>query len=64
MMNMNNCNHEGQSSWWEYDGRGIPLCLVCQRCQSAKLAVFRPKIREFYNELDVDEPIEPEEYYT
>ncbi len=57
---LQHCQHEEQSTCWEYDGRGIPLCLVCQRCQSAKLAQFNPMILDFYNQCDVDEPIEPE----
>ena len=50
-----------QDSWWEYDGRGIELCRVCEKCRSAKLAGYRPEILEPYSELDVNEPIEPDQ---
>lgn len=45
-------------SWWARDARGIELCRVCDRCESAKLSRYRPEILHGYNELDVDEPIE------
>ena len=50
-------------SWWATDGRGFPLCRVCDRCERAKLAKYRPEILEHYDESDVDEAIEPEDYY-
>jgi len=50
-----------EESWWEYDGRGIPLVRVCSDCQERKLKTFRPEILEFYTEDDVDERIEPDE---
>lgn len=51
----------GESSWWEYDGQGIPLCRVCDKCRREKLAQYRPEILVGYTQADVDEPIEPEE---
>jgi hypothetical protein len=50
-----------EPSWWEHDGRGIPLCRVCDYCRAEKLSRYRPEILGFYNELDVDEPIEGED---
>lgn len=50
-------------SWWEKDGAGIPLCRVCAVCKKQKLAKYRPEILEPYDQSDVDEPIEPEDYY-
>jgi len=44
----------------EYDGQGIYLCRVCDRCEREKLATFRPEILRPYTQADVDEPIEPE----
>jgi len=41
----------------EYDGRGIFLCYVCDRCEAEKLSRFRSDIRERY---EADEPIEEE----
>lgn len=49
--------HEGYS-WWEHDGRGIPLCRVCDRCREQKLSRYDPKILEWYTQADVDEQIE------
>ena len=47
-------------SWWEHDGRGIPLCRVCNLCKKVKLSVYRPEILRYYTEADVDETIEAE----
>jgi hypothetical protein len=51
-----------EPSWWANDAQGIPLCVVCDYCESEKLSRYRPKILSGYNQYDVDEPIEPEEY--
>ena len=54
--------HEnGDGSWWANDAQGIPLCRVCDRCEKAKLARYRPEILSGYDQSDVDEPIEPED---
>jgi hypothetical protein len=45
-------------SWWENDGRGIPLCRVCEHCRDEKLSKYRPEILEYYDESDVCEQIE------
>lgn len=47
-----------ETSWWEYDAQGIPLCRVCDACMSEKLSRYRPEILTGYNQDDVDEPIE------
>ena len=47
-------------SWPEYDAQGIYLCRVCEKCRRQKLAQFRPEILSGYNQVDVDEDIEPE----
>jgi len=49
---------KNDGSWWEYDGRGIPLCRVCQECRKEKLSKYRPEILGWYNEDMVDERIE------
>lgn len=46
------------TSWWEYDGRGIPLCRVCEKCRGVKLAGYRREVLRYYDESDVDEAIE------
>lgn len=51
-----------EPSWWAKDARGIELCRVCSVCEKEKLAQYRPEILRGYNELDVDEPIEPEDW--
>ena len=45
-------------SWWEYDGRGIPLCRVCDTCREAKLSKFSKTVMHYYDERDIDEQIE------
>jgi hypothetical protein len=56
------CDHTREDSWWEHDGRGIPLARVCDKCYEAVLATYRPEILTGYNESDVDEPIEGDEW--
>ena len=56
------CAHDGEDSWWEYDAQGIELCSVCDKCRKAKLAKYRPEILSGYDQGDVAEPIEPEDY--
>lgn len=54
-------NPSTEPSWWEYDCRGIPLCRVCDKCLDEKLSHYRPEILGYYDENDVDEPIESDE---
>lgn len=49
-------------SWWAKDARGIELCRVCDKCEEQKLSRYRPEILTGYDENDVDEPIEPENW--
>lgn len=48
---------KGDGSWWEMDARGIPLCRVCDKCEEAKLARFRPEVLSNAN-YEADEAIE------
>ena len=48
----------GYGSYWENDGRGIPLCKVCVSCREEKLSKYNPVILGYYDENDVDEQIE------
>ena len=48
--------------YWLYDGRGIPLCKACDKCRDIKLSKYRVEILTHYNENDVDEAIESEEW--
>lgn len=57
-----NCEKDGEYSWWEHDGRGIPLCRVCAKCVEAKLSRYRPEILQPYTQADVIEPIEEDEW--
>lgn len=59
---MKRCDHTIGDSWWEVDGRNIPLARVCDKCYDAVMARYRPKILDHYNESDVDEPIEGDEW--
>lgn len=34
--------------WWEKDGYGIPLALVCGDCRAEKMSQFRSDIGERY----------------
>ena len=51
-----------QFTWWEYDAQGIPLAKVCDLCVKDKLATFRPEILTGYDQSDVDERIEPDDW--
>jgi len=56
-------SHEHEDySWWEYDAQGIELTKVCERCVRAALAEYRGIILSGYDQSDVNEPIEPEEF--
>lgn len=44
-------------SWEEYDARGIYLCRVCDKCQDAKLSMFRQAALTNPN-YEADEAIE------
>jgi len=57
---MHKCKRE--ESWWAKDAQGIPLCRVCPECKDEKLSRYRPEILSGYDQSDVDEPIEPEDY--
>ena len=48
--------HEGYS-WWEYDGQGIPLARVCEKCVHEVLSKYDPVVLGHYTQADVDEPI-------
>lgn len=55
---MKECNcGSGQPAWAEYDGYGIFLTYVCEKCERKKMAEFRSDIHERY---ETDEQIEPE----
>jgi hypothetical protein len=54
------CDHTRDESWPEYDGQGIYLCRVCDKCRRERLSQFRPEILTHYTQADVDEPIEPD----
>lgn len=59
---MNHPHTKNDGSWWENDARGIPLCRVCDECRAAKLSRYRPEILSGYDQNDVNEPIEEEDY--
>lgn len=59
---MNRCDHTRADSWWEHDGRGIPLARVCAKCQEAVLSKYDPKIFEYYSQADVNEQIEDDQW--
>lgn len=51
----------GEISWWEFDGRGIPLTRVCNKCYEKTMSKFNPVILNYYTQADVDEQIEEDE---
>ena len=59
---MNHSHTKGDGSWWANDAQGIPLCRVCDECEDEKLSHYRPEILTGYDQSDVDEPIEAEDY--
>ena len=54
------CDHKKEDSWWETDGRGIPLARVCAKCVDEVLSKYNPAIFNYYTQADVDEQIEEE----
>lgn len=55
------CEHNSTNSWWEYDGRGIPLARVCDTCKKQVLARYRPEVLNDAN-YSADEDIEPDDW--
>jgi len=51
------CDHKDKYTWWEFDARGIPLCLVCEDCRTEKLQTYQSDILTNFN-YRTDEPIE------
>ncbi len=49
-------------TYWEYDAQGIELCRACDLCRKEKLSRYRPEILSGYDQNDVDEPIEGDDY--
>jgi len=60
----NNACRCGSGLWaeWQYDGRGIPLCKTCDKCHDKEMSKYNPVILGYYDQGDIDEPIEEEEY--
>jgi len=57
MSNKQYCTHDNEDSWWEYDARSMPLCLVCEVCKVVKLSAYRGDVLTDPN-YHADEPIE------
>ena len=55
------CDHTKEESWWENDGRGIPLARVCFKCKDEVLSTYNPRFLSYYTQADTDEQIEEEE---
>lgn len=49
------CNHTVEERYPLYDGRGIFLAYVCEKCEDTVLAKYRPDIMEYY---PTDEQVE------
>ena len=45
-------------AFWMYDGHGIELCMVCDKCKAQKMKQYRPDIMSAY---EADEPIDSDE---
>ena len=56
------CDHTRADSWWEHDGRGIPLARVCDKCYEEVMSKYRPEILQSYGDADVDEQIEEDQW--
>jgi hypothetical protein len=57
-MNFRTCScGSGREKYAKYDGHGIFLTYVCDKCVEAKMQQFRPDIDTLY---EADEPIDGE----
>ncbi len=56
------CRHEGQDTWDLVDAQGIYCAKVCELCESVKMAQYTPQTFSGYNQSDVDEPIEANDW--
>lgn len=52
----------GKHYEWQYDYQGIELCTTCEDCHDDKMSRYRQDILNGYDQSDIDEPIEPEDY--
>lgn len=46
----------------QYDAQSIFLFYSCSHCDAEKRSKYRPEILSGYDQSDVDEPIEPDDY--
>jgi hypothetical protein len=51
-----------EESYWLTDCKGIPLDRVCDKCVETKKSHYNKRVFEGYEQSDIDEQIEPEEY--
>lgn len=53
--------HDRSNSWWMNDARGIPVARVCDACEDAVRAQYKPEIFDAgkYDSV-VEEQIEPD----
>lgn len=53
--------HTKENSWWASDAKGIPLCRICDECEDAALAKYKPEVlglgSRSYEDV-VEEPID------
>jgi len=52
----------GEESFPLNDAQGIFVAYVCDACEEDVKSRYRPEIFSGYDQSDVDEPIEPEEW--
>jgi hypothetical protein len=43
-LNAHRAAHTKENSWWLNDARGIPLCRVCEECESVALKSYKPEV--------------------
>lgn len=58
---MKQCTHP-EGKWPLHDAQGIFVAYVCGECESDVMSRYRPEIFSGYDQSDVDEPIEPDEW--
>lgn len=53
-------SHNRNNSWWLNDAMGIPLCRVCDDCETAAKSGYRPEVLGEYGRYTdvVEEQIE------
>ena len=59
---MSYCDHKREDTWELYDAQGIYCARVCSKCEKDVMSRYTPQTFSGYDQSDVDEAIEPDNW--